>query len=322
MIDGMSNVTVDDELSFQTNFLNDEGIVNHSGTDLQVQAQAAPDLTVKVKAGSCYVKRDAWTATSGTLKFWETVLDADANVTIPANSSGGTIRRIICMKIDTGVSPDANASNVASLVVVSGTSGGGDPTIPDNHLPLARVIHNNADTSIASGDIADLRTLVKISDDKVNIPVKASGAEVTTGTDDAKFATAKALADAGVNTRLKSKLISATRDMTASSGDVAYTGVGFMPTAIMAIASTGASGGAPATPMSIGFTDSSKIAGNVSSVGVDTFAVEGNYLILLYQGANFQYANVNSFDADGFTLTWTKGSSPTGIAYIRFLCFR
>lgn len=153
------------------------------------------------------------------------------------------------------------------------------------------------------------------------IPVKASGAEVTTGTDDAKFATAKALADAGVNTRLKSKLISATREMTASSGNVAYTGVGFMPTAIMAIASTGASGAAPATPMSIGFTDSSKIAGNVSSVGVDTFAVEGNYLILLYQGANFQYANVNSFDADGFTLTWTKGSSPTGIAYIRFLCF-
>lgn len=175
MIDGMSNVTVDDELSFQTNFLNDEGIVNHSGTDLQVQAQAAPDLTVKVKAGTCYVKRDAWTATSGTLKFWETVLDADANVTIPANSSGGTIRRIICMKIDTGVSPDANASNVASLVVVSGTSGGGDPTIPDNHLPLARVIHNNADTSIASGDITDLRVTTGVNGEMISVASQTVG---------------------------------------------------------------------------------------------------------------------------------------------------
>lgn len=164
MIDGMTNVTVDDELSFQTNFLDDEGIVNHSGTDLQVQAQTVPDLTVKVKAGTCYVKRDAWTAASGTLKFWEAVLDADANVTIPANNSGGTIRRIVCMKIDTGVSPDANASNVASLVVVSGVSGGGDPTIPDNHLPLARVTHANSDTSIASGDITDLRTEATIKE--------------------------------------------------------------------------------------------------------------------------------------------------------------
>jgi hypothetical protein len=32
----------------------------------------------------------------------------------------------------------------------------------------------------------------------VATPVKASGAEVTTGTDDAKFATAKALSDAGI----------------------------------------------------------------------------------------------------------------------------
>lgn len=200
MIDGMSNVTVDDELTFQTNFLNDEGIVVQSGTDLQVQAQAAPDLTVKVKTGSGYIKRDAWTANSGTLKFWEAVLDADANVTIPANNSGGTIRRIICMKIDTGVSPDANASNVASLVVVSGTSGGGDPTIPDNHLPLARIIHANADTSIASGDISDLRTVAGLKADSLRA-ASTNGDLVLSGNgtgkvrEDARYGTIKSDTD-------------------------------------------------------------------------------------------------------------------------------
>lgn len=200
MIDGMTNVTVDDELSFQTNFLKDEGTVNHSGTDLQVQAQGVPDLTVKVKAGSCYVKRDAWTASSGTLKFWEAVLDADANVSISANNSGGTIRRIVCMKIDTGVTPDANASNVASLVVVSGVSGGGDPTIPDNHLPLARVTHTNADTSIASGDIADLRVGVGLSLDTieahtVNGDLLLEGNGTGKVREDARYGTLKADTD-------------------------------------------------------------------------------------------------------------------------------
>jgi hypothetical protein len=174
-IDGMTNWTTDDAMSFESNFVSQEGIVVHSGTDLQVQAQTTPDLTVKVKAGTCYVKRDAWTANSGGLKYWEVVVDADTDVTIPANNSGGTIRRIVCVKVDTGVSPDANATNVASLVVVSGVSGGGDPTVPDNHLPLARIIHTNADTSIASGDITDLRTQAGIRPEMLGSNTPSTG---------------------------------------------------------------------------------------------------------------------------------------------------
>ena len=156
------------------------------------------------------------------------------------------------------------------------------------------------------------------------LPVKATGAEITTGTDDAKFATAKALADAGVNTRLKSKLISATRDMTAATGDVNYTGVGFQPTAIMAIATTGTSGAAPAIPAALGFADSAGGEVAINTAVTASFCIEGSYLLLLYttNTSTFQHVVLKNFGVDGFTLTWTKGGSPTGTANLAFLCFR
>ena len=51
---------------------------------------------------------------------------------------------------------------------------------------------------------------------------------------------------------LTSKIITDSRDMTAVSGDVAYTGVGFKPSVILAFASDGAAAS------SIGFSDSAK----------------------------------------------------------------
>lgn len=244
-----------------------------------------------------------------------TLADTDVLPVVTGMTGTPAGKKIAVSNLKTAVNYHTHA-NQSALDLVSGTNTG------NQDLSGYEPLKGADDNFVTDAEKTKLSNLSGTNTGDQTLPVKATGAEITTGTDDAKFATAKALADAGVNTRLKSKLIAATRDMTASSGDVAYTGVGFMPTAIMAIASTGSSGGAPATPMSIGFTDSSEIAGNVSSVGVDTFAVEGNYLILLYQGANFQYANISSFDADGFTLTWTKGSSPTGTAHIRFLCFR
>ncbi len=174
-ITGMTNFTPDDEMAFESNFILNEGIIVQSGTDLQVQAQTSPDLTVKVKAGACYVKRDAYTNNSGELKYWEVIFTTDENVTIPANNSGASIRRIICVKVDTAVTPGPNGDISPSLVVVSGSSGGGDPAIPDNHLPLARVIHTNADTSIASGDITDLRVYAGINIAALGITSQAQG---------------------------------------------------------------------------------------------------------------------------------------------------
>ena len=115
----------------------------------------------------------------------------------------------------------------------------------------------------------------------------------------------------------KSKLITATRDQTADSGDVSYTGVGFMPTSILAISALAGGGYA----VSIGFADSAKASGDILQSAIDTFGT-GTSLISRSYVSGSQEAIVKSYDADGFKLTWTKTGSPTGTLNIKFLCFR
>lgn len=146
---------------------------------------------------------------------------------------------------------------------------------------------------------------------------KAVGSDVTTGTEDTKYVTAKAIADAGLNTRLKSKIITATRDGAGENGDVSYTGVGFVPTSIRAIMSRDGS-----LFNSDGFADSTK-----ASYCIANSAANVNYAIgklVSYTNAFWgQEAVVKSFDADGFTLTWTKTSTPdAGTLQLRFICYR
>jgi hypothetical protein len=145
---------------------------------------------------------------------------------------------------------------------------------------------------------------------------KASGAEVTTGTADDKFVTPKAIGDAGINTRLASKIITGTRDMTAASGDVDYTGVGFQPTAVIAIANVDGN-----YQHSIGISDSS-VGEYCVSPNAANALYQRSTLIWLETGGAAQSAVVKQYGSDGFTLTWTKANSPSGTAKIIFLCFR
>jgi len=115
---------------------------------------------------------------------------------------------------------------------------------------------------------------------------------------------------------LKSKLISFTRDMTAASGNVAYTGVGFTPTAIIFIVCISGT-----HTFSIGVVDSSRGGGAQSQYSPDTFGPASVPIDASVSGGTNQYAVVASYDADGFTLTWTKQNSPTGTATIKALCF-
>lgn len=120
-------------------------------------------------------------------------------------------------------------------------------------------------------------------------------------------------------TRLASKVITATRDMTAATGNVAYTGVGFTPTSIIAFATIDGT----VYPISWGFSDSALTEKSLARNN-DTFWYGSlNALVYAVQaaGAN-QTCVVASYDTDGFTLTWTKANSPTGTLNIIFLCFR
>lgn len=119
---------------------------------------------------------------------------------------------------------------------------------------------------------------------------------------------------------LSSKIIAATRDMTAATGNVSYTGAGFVPTAIIAYHGVNVTRG-----FGVSIADSAK---TVSSLATDNTAwntrVGTNLFLLTYNpsASDFQYATIVSYDADGFTLAWTKSGSPTGTMSIFFLCFR
>jgi len=114
---------------------------------------------------------------------------------------------------------------------------------------------------------------------------------------------------------LTSKVITSTRVLSVASGDVAYTGVGFTPTVIHAIACETSSTGVS----SIGFSDSAK--NNYCNCFYG--ALGGAFLMKVGStGTSYQTAIVKSYDADGFTLTWTKTGSPTTTANLYFLCLK
>ncbi len=141
-------------------------------------------------------------------------------------------------------------------------------------------------------------------------------AAASSATAAASSATAAAASAASV-TPLSVKVGSFTRDLTAVSGAVAYTGLGFTPKAIILF------GGKQSTlGFSWGFASSS-VMGSVADRG----AAGGNYYeinsaVLLQtdeSGGVNQTAVLTSFNADGFTLTWTKNGSPSGTGTYQYL---
>jgi len=111
-----------------------------------------------------------------------------------------------------------------------------------------------------------------------------------------------------------------TRVTSVGSGDVSYTGVGFKPSAIIIISNFPSD--VASTSISIGFgtTDGNiymQYVAGVGSVG------STNNIVNVGNGSTaVNYANLKSFDSDGFTLTWTKVGSPTSTAKLGYLAFR
>lgn len=232
---------------------------------------------------------DLLNGTEAGIKVKTALYDANGNEVIKTPATTSAVNEVTITNSATGNSPSVSATggddNLDLLLVSKGTG----------------VVKANG-VAVATG----------------TVPVKASGAEVTTGTDDAKFATAKALADAGVNTRLKSKIITATRDMTGADGDVAYTGVGFQPTAVFALAAINGT-----IQYSIGAADSSATEINLYNAQASTnVSADNTFLAIWAAGGGAQTGALKQFDADGFTITWTKYLTPTGTVTMKFLCFR
>jgi hypothetical protein len=131
-----------------------------SGTDLLVQAQASPNMTVKVNTGVAVIQ-GAISTTQGPYLY---ALDATTNLTISAAHASLTrIDRIVIRVRDSTV--DTSGQRDAAAVVVQGTPGSGVPSLPTDatYYEIAQVTIVANDTAINSGDITDKRTFTAAS---------------------------------------------------------------------------------------------------------------------------------------------------------------
>lgn len=126
-----------------------------SGLDLLVQAQSTPNMSVKVNPGSIIVQG----AISSTQGAYTWTLDTLTTLTISA--AHATLARVdlVAVRIrDANV--DTSGQRDGAVVVITGTAGGGVPSLPTDatYLTLAQVAVAAAVTSIVNGNITNIRT--------------------------------------------------------------------------------------------------------------------------------------------------------------------
>lgn len=209
---------------------------------------------------------------------------------------------------------NANSTQIYLTAVFVGETGGVLPNISD----MAAMQRTFVDDVVPNANLAYMAlNTMKGNNTTLGAPLDLTADQTAT------------LIRTGTGTKgvLKSKAVIGSRDMTAASGSVAYTGVGFKPTMIICL---GSSAPAAAYESTIGFVDESG-AGPlcliyITIAGAFLSSVSGTLLYLADPGngaTKFQTAALTSFDTDGFTLAWTKTGAPAAnTASLLFLCLR
>lgn len=113
----------------------------------------------------------------------------------------------------------------------------------------------------------------------------------------------------GIEWGFGSKVVAYTRDMTAASGDIAYTGAGFKPNNIIVLSAFKAS-----FTLGFGYGTDSKFAIRLFGASLGSVdSVTSTILTLIEDATTTKYQNgiLKSLDADGCTITWSKGGTPS-----------
>lgn len=111
---------------------------------------------------------------------------------------------------------------------------------------------------------------------------------------------------------------SITRDLSAATGTVPETGLGFQPTSVIFIA-----GSTHIDQASIGFDDDTTDAMASLTDFPDDWSLTDDGSIRLAESSGIhQVGTISSFDSDGFTISWVKTLSPTGTGTIFYVAFR
>jgi hypothetical protein len=120
--------------------------------------------------------------------------------------------------------------------------------------------------------------------------------------------------------RVLFKVGSFTRDTSTATGTQAITGVGFVPRLVLFFASDTSN----AHSVSIGVDEGTvpQCLTDYNASSANTWAQITN-AIRLIQAAGIDYrGNIQSMDADGFTISWTKVGAKTGAATISYIAIR
>jgi hypothetical protein len=180
-----SHETTSEEINAQYTDLMSDGIVgaitNTSGVapatgNLAVNAQGTPDMTVAVSQGVAYV---TGTPTGGNSQRFRVSMWASENVTIAANSTGGTRYDHIYIKLDpdTLANPNTAGDDVATLVASRSTSASTDNGTPPTYgYKIAVVTVANGASSIVNANITDSRVRTGVSSIKGDLQLTQSAA--------------------------------------------------------------------------------------------------------------------------------------------------
>lgn len=156
-----------------------------------------------------------------------------------------------------------------------------------------------------------------------SIPEAASQAQAEAGTDNATYMTplrtAQSLAALGA---LKVKVIQTTRAADGVTADVAYTGVGFTPKAVIVLGAVDGDNYASIGISTGTSTNNASIYDDSDTSGAGTYRTDDRLcFILRASGGAIQTAAIKTFDSDGFTLTWTKTGTPPSVTIaLKILC--
>jgi hypothetical protein len=144
-------------MGFANDIIESAGVVDLAGGDLLVEAQASPNMSVKVSPGTIYIENSSWVQNGNETHYFQCFSTEIENLNINSNSSGSERVDLICAKIDKVNDPGDYGELAFTLVAVEGTAGGGVPATPANHQKLAEIAVASGATSITSGDITDSR---------------------------------------------------------------------------------------------------------------------------------------------------------------------
>lgn len=113
------------------------------------------------------------------------------------------------------------------------------------------------------------------------------------------------------------KIVSFTRDLSSAGGDQSITGVGFKGSHAIFLSTLDNS----TLIANIGLDDGVS-PGRLTYSGSSWWVITGTSLMGYVASGTYQSGLVSSWDADGFTITWTKAGSPTGTFEIHAIIFR